>query len=256
MPAPVYFLPNVPQSQVVEQTRAEVNRATLAAHGLLTIFGDLRKEDLSVTDCRFKHGSGCLLAYGAPDYFTRPDSLTWLEGPVWLGYDPDQPPTEKDLRRKRTIPGYPVDGWEVPIIRRPDDSTELPRDMYFDGGTLREPILEAYREFWEESAEVVKWCFNDSGEFGGQGFTKAKAFDLAVRALSINYRLGHQEQRIARAVNSENFVVILTFTVDYPRFYAVREASKKNLLPPITPNTTPGQGESSPATDPAGQTSG
>lgn len=260
---PVYFLPNVPTSQVVDGTdpTGKINRKTLQSHGLLGIFADLRgKQDLSITNAKVKGKSGCLLTYGAPDKFTNPNSLEWIEETAWVGYDPENLPTEEELRRKRQVGGYRLEmagqEWLVPIIRRPDDSTELPCDMYYDNGVLKEPVQTAYREFWEETAEVASWFFNESGEFGGESFSKVKAFDLAVKALGINYRFGHSEQRVTRAINSEILVLLLGYTVDYPRQRLIAELSKKNLSQPATPNTTHGQGESCPATDRAEQTSG
>jgi hypothetical protein len=261
---PVYFLPNVSPGQVVDATgpAGKINRKVLQAHGLLGIFGDLRgKGDITISNGKVEGKSGCLLAYGAPDKFTNPASLEWIEGPAWIGYDKDNPPTEEDLRRKRLVGGYKIEGedgqsWQVPIIRRPDDSTELPCDMYYEVGVLKEPVKEAYKEFWDATAEVASWFFNDSGEFGGDSFSKQKAFDLAVQALGINYRFGHQEQRVTKAVTSENFILILSYTVDYPRQRLVHELSKKNLSPQSTPNTTPGTGDDLPTTAPVGPTCG
>ncbi len=260
---PVYFLPNVSPGQIYDPVTENINRKALQAHGLLGIFGDLRgKQDLTISHCTLKARAGCLLAYGAPDKFTNPGSLEWEEGPYWIGWDKDNPPTEAELKRKRQAGGYRLEmedgtSWLVPIIRRPDDTTELPCDMYYDAaGVLKEPVKEAYREYWDVTAEVVSWFFNDSGILGGDGFSKQKGFDLAVKALGINYRFGHAEQRVTKVVNSENWLTILGFTLDYPRQRLISELSKKNLSPPDTANTTPGSKEDSPTTDPAAQTSG
>lgn len=256
---PVYFLPRVSAGQIYDPITERLNRKTLQAHGLLGIFGDLRgRADISISDGKLINGgSGCLLACGAPDKFTRPDSLEWLEGDVWIGCDPEAPPSEPDLRRKRQVGGYRIDGddgssWLVPIIRRPDDTTEMPCDMYYENGVLKEPVKEAYREYWEATAEVAGWFFNGDGE----SFTRARGLDLAVKALGINYRFGHMEQRVCKVVTSENFLAILGYTVDYPRYSALSAAEKKSTFAPDTVITTLGPDADCVTTDLPAQTSG
>jgi hypothetical protein len=138
--------------------------------------------------------------------------------------------------------------WCIPIIRRDDDSTTLPRVMYLDdAGVFVETIRDKYRSFWDETKEVLVW--HTEGVLKVE-IDRAKAFRLAVRALTINYRFGMSEQRVLQVVDSENFLTILGMTVDIIRIQEIalaqaEDAKKKESLnpePSIT-NTTHGPPE-------------
>lgn len=274
MTQPLYFIPNIEARDLIKAQR--LNRDVLRAHGLEEVFADLtREEDVSVQELRtggpLKMG-GVLLCYLKEGTRDVPQNLGTYDGinkwevrdpqfKALIGWNPDQPPTPEDLRRKRMHRGYLIEGadgneWQVPIIRRPDDSTELPRDMYVNGdGRLHEPVKEQYREYWEETELVCGWFLHPEAGLEAIGFSKEKAFRMAVRALSINYRYGHAEQRICKAIDSVNFLTVLAWTVDKPRFDEVSAAAKKKPVTSDTPSSTPGSPEESPATDPAVLTS-
>lgn len=273
----LYFLPSIVAADLVNE-KARFNQATLRRFGLADVFSDVTgntHNDTIVMEHRDKGPgghSGVLLGYQRPDgripthLGFYPQHQTWeLRTPgleAWIGWNQEQPPTPEDLARKRQWRGYSItddsgNEWQVPIIRRPDDSTELPREMYLNGdGTIHEPVKDAYREYWEETGMVCQWFLNPDATDQEIGFSKRKAFDLAVRALGINYRFGHAEQRICKALDSTNYLTVLAWSVDKPRFDAVEDASAKKKSPVITPNTIPGSLADSAPTDLVPQTSG
>lgn len=247
MSQPIYFLPGVATAQLVDN--GQFNRRVLAANGLAEIFVDVKAEDASYQELSGPGGkSGMFLCYQTPQERATvgiplgaklpritgyaPEEQDWeqLSERLWIGVDKNERPCGNDLKRKRQYAGYDIelaDGctWTVPVIRRQDGSTELPVDMSFGSdGRLAEVIKDAYRQIWNDTESIAECYF--SGNF--TGVDKSKAFDIAIRALGLNYRFGHAEQRITKAVDSTNYFDILSLVVDYPRFMAVRAMEKKS----------------------------
>lgn len=270
MTQPIYFLPGVSAAAVRNPHTEKLDRSILKANGLDGIFSDVGFPDSGCVDIQTGPDgkSGALLYYQTPDvkvpnllgYYAN--RQTWAAcGTFWIGYETDNPPRECDLRRKRQCLGYKLTDdagqeWEIPIVRRPDESSELPCSMHYDSGKLVEPVKEAYRKYWEETAEVVRWFFNDSGNFGGESFSKPRAFAIAVSTIGINYRFGMAEQKLADVPDSMNVGVVLGYSVDYPRYKAVSGAEKKSESPLSMPSTTPGATDDCQATGQVEQTSG
>ena len=156
MAQPIYFLPNIESKALL--AGEQLNRQVLRAHGLDEVFADVRTAgEVAVMEWRSKgpgDKSGVLLTYlkecptrDIPQHWGYyPDHQNWeplAAGlPTWIGWNPDQPPTPEDLRRRSLVPGYHYvlgDGnpWVVPIVRRPDDSTNLPRRMFIAGEPMK-----------------------------------------------------------------------------------------------------------------------
>lgn len=238
MSQPLYFLPGVnwQRGQSLSITRSIIREA-----GLAEIFNDV-SEDHVGWNCLAGRGpddkSGTIIFYvdnreppKRLGYY--PDEQHWQAigdgSQLWVGIDPSLPPTPDELKRKRTHSGYTIelgDGnrYEIPVVRRPDNSTNLPTDMVFDAaGKLQEPIKPAYEKYWEASAEVCQWFF------GGDEvtFDKARALRLAIEVLGLNYRYGNAEHTALRLIDTTNWMAILAFSVDMPRVRSEQEAQKK-----------------------------
>lgn len=264
---PLYFLPNLTKEQLAP---GEVlDRSVLRARGIADVFADCEFKD-----CLFNEPSsvgpggksGLYLAYQVPGTGELPrrtgfypEEQDWHQvgdgERVWIGIDKASPPTAADMVRKRVFHGYYVtlaDGqqWAVPVIRRPDGSTELPCDMVFDAaGNVIEPIKRAYIEYWNETADVAEWFFSERG-FDSEGFTKPRALKLAVRALGLNYRYGVNEQNAVRAIDTMNWVSVLGCTVDLNKTIELAEKKSAAALAAEQSNTLPGQPADSPTTGP------
>lgn len=263
MSQPLYFLPGVYRQQLV--SGGELSRAILNERGIGDTFADVRAGEFYACDVEGGPGgkSGLMLAYQTPKgqipqhtkYVARLQE--WSEsydGKVWIGVEIANPPAADDLVRRSTYRGYELDigkrRFEVPIIRRVDDSSELPRDMFFDAkGNLVEPIKAAYRKYWDDSSEVSDWFF--AGTWSDKN--KSKALLLAVQALSLNYRYTLLEHNALRFVDAESFMSVLMATVDVPHAKALEEAEKKTESPSAAENTTPGCEDTCPDSDPAGE---
>jgi hypothetical protein len=248
---PLYYLPGLFRETLTKDDA--LLRPVLQARGLETVFADVRQGQFLCGN--LERGSpdgqaGCLLAYhtaaGKLPQISGfyPEQQDWHfveEGPYWIGLAKGQLPTPEDLKRPHQYAGYDIElaygTWKIPVIRRVDDSTNLPRDCFFERGQLVEPIKDAYRRYWDASAEVGKWFFNEGGF---KDFDKARGLILAIEALSLNYRYTLAEHALLRAVDVESLMTVLAGSVDYYRAQALENAKKKNASSSVKASTTPG----------------
>lgn len=257
MSQPLYFLPGL---RAASADNIALRKGVLKERGLLDVFADVPFDHQPLWDLPARGPgdlAGALLCYQTPKgdmptnqgYF--PDQQKWSpvgDGSLlWIGFDPADPPKPEEMARRKQYPGYAVnlgeETWSVPVVRRPDGSTELPCDMLWDAtGKLQEPIKPAYESYWNESAEVARWFFE------GEQPTRERALELAVKSLGINYRFGRNEQNAFRTIDREGLFLVLAATVDAP---SQNGAPKKTLAQ----SAEPGSPESSPATAPHEATS-
>lgn len=237
---PIYFLADVQREQVLKGD--SIDRALLCARGLGLVFDDVEPRQIAAANLTGNGPGdkpGCVIAYQTADgvipdrmgYF--PDEISWEEinPKVYIGIRKNSPPTESDLRRSRTFQGYDVtmasgEKYIVPVIRRPDNTTDLPRSLRLDkAGCVVETIREQYRSYWDASASVIQWF---TAENGFNEFDKAGALRLAVSALSLNYRFGMDEQNAIGLLDSESYLSVLSCSIDLPAILRAQEAKKKN----------------------------
>jgi hypothetical protein len=244
MAQPLYFLPGLKRASLLPDGN-KLTRSLLESRGIREAFSDVAgKSDCFIGDILGSGPggkSGCVLCYQTPDGALpentgyRPDSQEWHEvnDDLWIGIDTTSPPTPDDLARPRQHNGYllVLDGQSVhvPIIRRPDGSSELPRDLYWDAaGKLAESVKKAYAAYWEETALVSDWFFAKG--FDSPTFDLGKAMALAVRAVGINYRYSRIEHNLLRWIDSTNWSTVLSAAVDGPNAMAIETAEKKSEL--------------------------
>lgn len=272
MAQPLYFLPGLSRAELAPS--GPLRKAILAERGLAQIFEGVTSIERDCTLCEISGRgpsdlSGSILAYQRSDgaiprrigYYAGEQSWTPVgDGNLlWIGTDTSEPPTPADLRRPKAHSGYPINlagaVWLIPVIRRPDGSTELPQDYYWDSaGLFQKSLKETYRTIWDRLAEVADWYFTEGG-FDSPTFSLEKAVGLSIDVLGLNYRFGRNEQSLLRVIDSENWSTILACAVDVIGYDAVTESAKKNS-PGATAeslNTFPGsQEEALPTgTDPA-----
>jgi hypothetical protein len=266
----LYFLPNLRKAQC---DNVGLMRGVLKERGLTDVFADVPQAEMCIAELTGRgpgDKSGLILAYQTPagDVPRRigyyPAEQVWTpvgDGSLcWIGIDPSEPPKPEELARRKQYASYDVtcgDGnqWSVPIIRRPDGSTDLPTDMVWDAtGKYVEPIKAAYLGYWQESAEFANWCYSDEADNGP--FPPEQGLLLAIRALSINYRFGREEQNVLRVIDRNCYLTVLAATVDLPNHNRHRAAEKKTSDCPSEVNITPGSPEGSPVTDQPAATCG
>lgn len=233
MSQPLYFLPNL--TWTAEQTPA-TTLLILKDRGLAETFRDVPNVNIGFQALAGRgpdDKSGSIIWYS--DNREPPRRCGYYQaeqewhdcGSFYIGIDTASPPTPNDLRRRREHAGYPLelaDGnqWMIPVVRRPNDSTNLPTDLYTDAaGNLCEPIKPAYLKYWEAGKEVCEWVYGDTPP------DTRKALALAIEALGLNYRYTEAEHRILRFIDKENFVELLQHTVDLPGVRRWVESQKK-----------------------------
>lgn len=264
----MYFLPDVYTQQLLSGT--QISRALLEARGLADVLADrLSTERTSVFDLlREGPGGRCgamivpLPNSGAPPVrlMFEPHFQDWIvpfaEDQYWIGLDRSERPRPEDLERMQICQGYPVelaDGqrWHVPVIRRPDDSTQLPRSVQFDAaGRMRTVLVDRYREMWQAMAPAVEF-FCAPGEHSAELEAMIR---LAIRVLGVNYRYSLAEQNVLGLVDTTNWQAVLEAAIDWPLVEErLAAAEKKSGLPAASPpaSTPPGCAEDCRATVPA-----
>lgn len=246
MSAPLYFLPGVYRAQLIQGGR--LSAAILAARGLSQIFGDVvdLNAELSMQELPGSGpgGTGGMmlvpLVPGAEPPVRmgyKPDAQEWTQiGDYWLGIDKESPPTPEDLVRRKTITGYPIvmggQRWVVPILRRPDATTELPCKFGWDAcGTFQESVAGEYRQLWEDTAEIVDLFL--SKKILDMAYVKQelpKLVDWCVRILAVNYRFDRHLQTQIGAVDSEGWALLLSYAIDWPLAVALDPQKKTGLV--------------------------
>lgn len=237
MAQPIYFLPGV---SIAHNTTVAAKRTILQAAGIADVFADVKLDSLPFMPIETAGPggkSGTIICYrdnriDIPSRFGFfPDQQTWHpvdDGSLlWIGLHNDQPPMPEDMQRAKVFRGYEMelgDGneWQIPIIRRPTDlATTLPQSQYIDRGKLVQSLKAAYSSYWEHNEEVADFFL------AGKETKVVRLHELAIEALSLNYRFGHNEQKILGIVDSENYQALLSYTIDLPHCHAVLEAQKK-----------------------------
>lgn len=244
-----------------------LRNSVLRERGLLDIFAGVPFEQMPCYELTGRGPgdlSGAMLTYQTPSgevpprFGFYPEEQAWTpvgDGSlVWIGLDTGRLPKPEELARRKQFRGYTVecgDGnrWQVPVIRRPDGTTNLPRDMVYDAaGRYTEPLKEAYASYWDEIGEFAEWYY------GGQdieSYSRERGLQRATRVLSLNYRFGRREQDVLRVIDADCYLTILMCAVDAPAWTDIDEAQKKMNAQRATPNTSPGSPADSPITDPA-----
>jgi hypothetical protein len=271
MAQPLYFLPGLREQQFGSIGQV---RLILGERGLTDVFSDVPHDKMGIAELTGRgpgDKSGVILAYQRPDgqiprrlgYY--PKEQVWqpvADGKeLWIGLDPSEPPTPADLMRRRVYSGYELElaaafgqpqAWTIPIVRRPDGSTELPTDVHWDAtGQLVQPIKPAYAKYWEATAEVLTWWQREFAQVPLDA-----ALRLAIAALSINYRFGVIEHNFLRVLDSDNLFLVLALTIDGPNAGRIAESHKKKDDSPSTSSSGPGSPDSIPVTDPPAASSG
>jgi len=265
MGQPLYFLPNL---RAAAAESIATRRSVLKERGLSDVFADVPLVEQPLAELRSRGPGdkpGCILYAQAVDgsiprqsgYY--PSEQTWTpvgDGSLlWIGVDNAEPPKPEEMQRHTLCRGYPVGGWSIPILPRHDPAkpTLLAAAFTTDAsGNQIQTVRAAYREHFEAFREAAEWVYAGMPD---DGPPQSTLVDLAIRALSINYRLEWELQNVLQVVDSENFGTMICAAVDLPGFQEASEAQKKTAVQSAMLSSTPGQPDESTTTPPVGATS-
>lgn len=173
-----------------------------------------------------------------------PEKQDWQENiskKFWLGKEKENPPKPVDLQRKELVDGHLTkleDGndWLIPAARIFPQGTTLPQSLILGpNGELVKEILPRFAQLgkkaervWSEAKRQLGWL--KDGETS-EPINEKEEWNIAIEALSINYRLGQDECSFLRFLTTANITSILHALIDFPTIMAViksqQEAFKK-----------------------------
>ena len=165
-----------------------------------------------------------------------PERQTWraCQG-FWLGFDTADKPGPADLARDETVGGYRVElgggqEWVVPIARRWPEGTGLTRTLALDAeGKLGGEILERYRGLWDRATLVwdkfhAAATATPENEAVELTFNEREEWDIAVAALSANYKVGPWEVSALGLLDDRTVGLVLNRLIDLPAYMQHRLA--------------------------------
>lgn len=175
---------------------------------------------------------GCIVAPPCPrGHAPAPqaaDGATWVQVPgqdVWLGWLPDARPSPQDLARATQVPGHEVqlaDGasWLVPVARRVNGSSALPRALRWDGQAWSAgDVVAAHARLWGVACRL--WDALLSASEGGT-VTLDVECDAVALALATNYRLGPPELSALGLLTTAARDEVIKALVDLPVLEALQ----------------------------------
>lgn len=155
---------------------------------------------------------------------TNPERLRWAPCPsrprLHVGWDPGDPPGPRDLARRKQLQGHAVelaDGnrWLVPVARHPGGDSPLPRRLAWSGeGWAQGEVIESRRALWEGACRAWENLTGDVREDGVM--LVSDGAELAVMALSANYRVSQAEVSALGLLDTETSAEVLKALVDWP----------------------------------------
>lgn len=229
MSQPLYFLRNIQHDGANGiAPGGHFNRDLLEEFGIADTFRDCEGVGIDCGACPTNGGddvegwSGIILFYQQPDGLKLPShtgygrgNIQWtkMSEKLFIGIDKDDPPKPHEMARKKQFSGYFHEEWMIPIIRRPDDTTELPCSFRFYNVGRKEVIHDKYRDVYDRFGKVADWFVNN--KFNTDEFDKWEAVEMAIAAIGVNYRFSKLEQTVLDIVTTEDFATLLGMAIDF-----------------------------------------
>lgn len=185
----------------------------------------------------------------------RPESQNWArmgQLEIWIGWDTNRQPTERELVRKKVTPGHSIllgndERWQVPVARRyePGWPCALPRKMRLDEfgeWSISDPI-EKFAEYYAAATDWLGFIVSsekdpadvaadvnedENSEETKEHITYATLADWCVMALAINYRIGKYEAASLGLLNESTMVEIMNAAIDLPTARDIKKKEEPN----------------------------
>jgi len=194
-------------------------------------------------------GPGVIVAAQPAGYY--PDRQRWKQAPPavgawWVGVEGEVAPAE--LMREEALPGARLelsDGheWMVPCARFRGGTSHLPGifRVAADGRPYVDP-LSKWDQLCEDALridEVISALDPESSVDAGE-VTFVELWEIAVRALATNYRVGPVELDLLSVLSNDDVVRVGLALIDETAILAEQGARKKKSTRAATSFTSPG----------------
>lgn len=182
--------------------------------------------------------AGIIFACGDGDVRYKLEKQTWEPYPgklddagkpaLWYGYWTDDPPGPDYFARKGQFDGHLVklgDGqqWLVPVARRIDGTTVLPRSMSWRGDDERwgpGEVIPVYRELFSQACRLFDTLLAAASKAEEGDMSVEMTFneeaDICAIALAANYRLGPAEISLLNLFDTQTEPEVAFALVDWP----------------------------------------
>ena len=261
MKAVYYF---VPDDTILKERDGVLDLSIVTDLGLSHAFADrLRIPDQTVF-CRDQGPSGQgVILFPKPAGCTeipacqyKPELQDWHNcDSFWIGVEKEGATdiTSEYFRKPSQTTGYSVadnlgDEWLIPVIRSPDPARYCLPTEYHLGfkGEFSRKRREQDERLWQLAGQCRDFVMN------GEGMTEDRFVKAVVEFIGVNYFVSVSEvallEQLGRKILQSEFVAAVMAAVN--DFRLEEDVQKKSGTTEPT-NSTPGQQESTPATDPA-----
>ena len=179
-----------------------------------------------------------------PSHAGDPRTWNWQNcGKFWLGTHPDDPVIPEHLQREILVDGLSVELgdhnlWQCPIVRLAMGGSNLPQSLSANGDrVLRSRVTPDYEWAWQVAEDCwgIVTDTHDLSQYDDDG--AYFSFELAVKSLSLNYRVWVPEVSFTGIVTTGNWEDILRITIDWEaitQIYQAEESKKKDGLQAVS----------------------
>jgi hypothetical protein len=189
---------------------------------------------------------GCILcdksAADIAGYYSDRQEWRKINDSLWIGWEQSTPPTAESLQRERMLAGHHVkinnNVYIVPATKRfnfdsgsPLWYDTLPKKMtYLESRWQYAEVIDRYRRLWDIGATWWDQVYNAAGLSEHELLTFPQAAELAIEALSFNYRIWHDELSMLGVIDENVVTEVLHAVIDVPTYDAwVQKKSEEAL---------------------------
>ncbi len=185
--------------------------------------------------------------FGFPDINNRinlqgiASQATWTkmtDKEVWVGFSEQDKPAPEDLARPLMHMSNPVkfaddNMWQVPILRigGTDDECYFKKELTKEGSQwVKGRVTKEYAEIFRRACQAWdEFILEEEDVTEGTEMNISGAWDLAIDALALNYRISSDEISALGLWDTEIGTAVFLACIDWPRWLSyIRNLEKKN----------------------------
>jgi hypothetical protein len=181
-------------------------------------------------------GEGTLIRFDPPEGVPEvpaafePGNQTWEarpDGKVWIGFWNDRRPRPETVLRREPLGGKAVkleDGneWIVPVGRPNSAITSVPLVLKRKGDGVEARPSKRFESLCADAKTLFDFCYKEaissSEAKDGQQIAYRTAYDIACRALAVNYRIGPDEVDVLGLLSTTSVILVGRAIADWDGF--------------------------------------